>query len=172
MMCYDFMYDNGAGTPVAPISTITACCEWIKSKITNHARIVIGLNNYGYHGVTGGYSIIEDTYEQSSAYIGFSTAVRDTSSGEMMWERNGVSYNYSDATTLSAKLQAIEVASLSAVSIWHIGGKNPWPVQIVAATSPSISAPIDLLLVTFDAKYPGFSAWYQAHFDAQGQYHA
>ncbi len=178
-MCYDFMYDDGAGKPVASLSTIVACCAWMQHAITNAARIVIGLNSYGYHGVTGGYSITEDTYEHSAAYTGFSSAVRDVSSGEMMWEHNGVSYNYSDAHTISTKLQAVDAANLSAVSIWHIGGKNPWPIQVAAPiatpaapTSPSTSVPVDLLLATFDAKYPGFSAWYQAHFDGQGQYHA
>jgi len=170
VMCYDFMYDTGAGTPVAPISSIIACCQWIQSKITDHTRLVIGINSYGYHGAVGGYTITEDTYEESCAYAGFSTAVRDTGSSEMMWTKNGVAYIYSDPTTLATKIQAIESSGLSAVSIWHVGGKNPWPIQIAMPVSPSVSAPTDHLLAAFDTKYPGFSTWYQTHFDGKGNY--
>jgi len=125
VMAYDFMFDNGAGTPVASLADLTASCNWAMSKITNPARLVIGLNNYGYHGTTDGYSFTIDTYAQSQSLPGFGTATRNSSSGEMVWAQGGVSYNYSDQTTLDGKKTAVYATGLDQISVWHLGG-NLW----------------------------------------------
>lgn len=170
-MCYDLQYDDGAGTPVAPLSTITSCCQWMRARVTDHNRIVIGLNSYGYHGQAGSSVVIADTYQQSTKYPGFATATRDRSSGEMMWEDAGISYDYSDAITITGKVQAVVDTGLTNVSIWHLGG-NQW-INRQAITAP-MQTPAGTLadptLTAFNAAYPGFAPWYANHFDAQGNY--
>jgi Glycosyl hydrolases family 18 len=170
-MCYDLQDDTGAGTPVASLSTITGCCQWMLREVTDKSKIVIGLNSYGYHGIPGTYeNMPTDTYAQSAQYPGFATALRDASSGEMLWTHDGTVYDYSDTTTLTMKLNAVLATGLSTVSVWHLGGGNAWVTQEpFISTTPT--APSDMELVAFSARYPGFDSWYAAHFDAGGTYH-
>jgi hypothetical protein len=170
-MCYDLQDDTGAGTPVASLSTITGCCQWMLAKVTDRSKIVIGLNSYGYHGTPGTYeNMPTDTYAQSAQYPGFATALRDASSGEMLWTHDGTVYDYSDTTTLTMKLNAVLATGLSTVSVWHLGGGNAWVTQEpFISTTPT--APSDMELVAWSARYPGFDSWYDAHFDAGGAYH-
>lgn len=162
-MCYDFQYDNGAGTPVAPLSNITGCCNWMLSKIADASKIIIGLNSYGYHGKIGAYTAMSnDTYEQSSQYPGFASATRDSASGEMTWTNNGIFYDYSDSTTLDKKLQTVLATGLSNMSVWHLGGSNPWFSQDTSALSPTseTTRSSDAVLPAFHAAYPNFAQWY------------
>jgi len=170
-MCYDLQDDNGAGTPVAPLATITSCCQWMQARITDHNRIVIGLNSYGYHGQTGNDIVVADTYQQSTKYPGFSTATRDASSGEMMWKDAGISYDYSDTTTITGKVQAVVNAGLTNVSIWHLGGNQWLNSQTITAPmqTPALMTP-DPTLTAFNTAYPGFATWYASNFDTQGNY--
>jgi len=124
-MCYDLQSDNGAGTPIAPLLTLTACCQWTKSKITDVNRIVIGIPSYAYSGATGTYHVKKFPSRQASSLPGFSTAVRDPASGEMMWSQSGISYSYADSTTMDMRMQAILSQGLSNISVWSLGG-NPW----------------------------------------------
>lgn len=171
-MCYDLHYDNGAGTPVASLNDITGCCNWMLSKVSDHNKIVIGLNSYGYHGTPGTYTNMpNDTYEQSSQYPGFANATRDAASGEMMWHNGTTFYDYSDAATLDLKLKTVLATGLSTVSVWHLGG-NKWfsqgaPVQ----STPLTPLPSDAALSAIREAYPGLAGWYAAHFDSQGNYH-
>src|SRR5450755_255406 len=55
-MCYDLQYDNGAGTPVASFADITGCCNWMLREVSDHSKIIIGLNSYGYHGAPNTYT--------------------------------------------------------------------------------------------------------------------
>ncbi len=125
VMAYDYQYDHGAGFPVSPLTFITDVCNWMNCKIKKHNKIVIGINSYGYHGVTGGYNISIDTYTQSRNLPGFNTAVRDKSSGEMTWSQDGVSYFYCDSVSIDLKRKAIHKTGLNRISIWHLGG-NQW----------------------------------------------
>src|SRR5450755_431837 len=95
------------------------------AKVTPATRIIVGINSYGYVGVTGAYSATIHTYSQSQGDPGFATATRDTSSGEMMWATGGNSYDYSDATTLNGKQAAIYATGVVNISVWHLGG-NLW----------------------------------------------
>jgi spore germination protein YaaH len=125
VMGYDYMYDQGAGAPVAPLSWLSNICQWMLEKITDHNRIVVGLNSYGYHGNIGSYNITKDTYEQSTQLPGFSTATRDKSSSEMTWTNENVFYDYSDSTTLQDKLNIVQNLGITNISVWHLGG-NQW----------------------------------------------
>jgi len=147
-MAYDYQADQGAGNPVAPLAWITAICQWMTSRITDHGRIIIGLNSYGYHSQTGSYSVTQNTYEQSRSLPGFSSARRDTMSGEMMWALNGTSYDYSDSTTLDLKLQAVQSAGITAVSVWALPGNQWFTSQPVQPSQPSPS-PLPTPTLTF-----------------------
>lgn len=163
-MCYDFQDDAGVGTPIAPLANITDCCNWMRAKITDPSRIVIGLNSYGYTGVSGAYTATIQTYEQMKALPGFDSAVRDPSSGEMMWASAGKSYDYSDSTTLDLKRQAVLATGLATVSVWHLGG-NAWFSLHAAPAAPTG----DPLLAAFHAAYPAFAQWYASRFDQTGR---
>lgn len=67
IMVYDYQYDYGVGQPVAPESWITNVTKYAESKLPVE-KIVIGIPAYGYHGTLGSYSMIIDTYAQSSTY--------------------------------------------------------------------------------------------------------
>lgn len=168
VMAYDRQYDYGSGTPVAPLSWLTSVCNWMKSKVTDSTKIVIGLNSYGYHGATGGYHITIDTYAQSQNMPGFSTAKRDSASMEMMWTNAGISYNYSDSTTLDSKLQTVLSVGITNVSAWHLGGNLWFSKTVPAVPSQNPALPENPILAAFHAAYPGFDNWYSTHFDAQG----
>jgi spore germination protein YaaH len=125
VLAYDWQYDLGVGTPVAPFSREVEVTKEVEGKITDINKIVIGIPSYGYHGATGSSTIIEDTYAQSQKYPGFASATRDSSSGEMMWTDAGVSYDYADTQTLVAKRATIERLGIHYISVWSLGG-NPW----------------------------------------------
>jgi spore germination protein YaaH len=166
-MCYDLNFDNGTGTPVASLKNITDCCTWMKSKIADPNRIVIGLNSYGYAGLTNTpntpeYSATQKTYQQLAQIPGFSTAKRDPTSGELIWQQGDMSYDYSDSVTINGKIAAVLATGLTQVSIWSLGGGNPWPTIVQPIPDPVLNA--------FTTKYPGFASWYAANFDANGNY--
>jgi len=125
VMAYDSQDDQGAGTAVAPNAWVTDIIKWTKSKVTDLNRIVIGLPSYGYHGKTGGYSVTEDTLEQSEGFTGFATATRDPYSFEMHWDRAGISYFYQDTQGLNSKRTLIENEGILHTSVWVLGS-NPW----------------------------------------------
>jgi len=122
-LAYDWQYDFGAGTSISPTSRVNNVCDWMKGKITNIDRIVIGLPSYGYHGVTAGYTIIIDTKTESEAFTGYGTATRN-SDHEMNWTNGGSSYFYNDATGISSKRDIVEAKGIKFVSVWHLGGND------------------------------------------------
>jgi spore germination protein YaaH len=124
MLAYDYQYDYGAGEPVSPTTFVQACCDWMIAKVVNLNQIVIGMPSYGYHGLTGGYSITIDTYTESTAFTGFGTATRDADY-EMEWTNAGTSYVYQDTSGLNSKRTVIEAKGIRHISVWHLGG-NQW----------------------------------------------
>lgn len=168
-MCYDLQYDNGAGTPVSSLQNIRDCCSWVKARISDHNRIVVGIPNYAYSGTLGQYQVKKATYQEAKNYPGFSTATRDTASGEMIWTVENTAYDYSDSTTLNMKVQAILAEGISNISIWSLGGGGAWPTQL-SDIPPAPQPTQDQLLAAFTARYPGFDQWYQNHFDEEGHY--
>lgn len=124
VMAYDYQYDYGGGSSVAPVSWVEDICDWVKSKITDDTRIIMGMPSYGYHATTGGYSITIDTKTQSTALPGYGTATRNADH-EMNWVNGGTSYFYQDTTGMNSKRSVIEAKGITKVSVWHLGG-NDW----------------------------------------------
>lgn len=123
-LAYDWQYDFGVGTSISPTSRVENACDWMKSKITDNTRIVIGMPSYGYHGVTDSYTLTIDTKTQSSAFAGYDTATRNADH-EMNWEDGGNSYFYQDTTGMNSKRTIIENKGITNISVWHLGG-NDW----------------------------------------------
>lgn len=188
VMAYDAMYDSGASTPVAPLAWIRGVCQWMLAKVADHNRIVIGLNSYGYTGTTNASNDIEKvTYQQAMRLPGFTTAKRDASSGEFIWQVGNKSYDYSDSETINQKIAIVQSLGISAISIWHIGGNQyptmptnasvqpatPLPATPPMPTPPATETPQDALLNAFSQVvndvYPGFDEWYKANF-SEGKY--
>lgn len=160
VMAYDEQDDQGAGTPVSSLAWTNNICQWMLSKITDHSKIVVGIPSYGYSGKTGSYSVTKDTYQQSSQLPGFSTATRDPNSGEMTWALNGFSYDYSDATTLQLKLNVVQNAGISSVSVWHLGGNQwfpatqPTPSPVPQPTTPTLALTSDQIKAIYGILTP------------------
>ncbi|BCL82239.1 glycosyl hydrolase [Ktedonobacteria bacterium brp13] len=125
VMEYDWQYDFGIGTPVAPLARIQDVTREVIGKITDINKIVIGIPSYGYHGQIGGDTITIDTNAQSQTYAGYATAKRDPASAEMTFTSGGVFYDYADSQTLNTKRSLIEDLGIKNISVWHLGG-NQW----------------------------------------------
>jgi spore germination protein YaaH len=125
VMEYDWQYDSGVGTPVAPFAQEKEVTRAVIGEIKDINKIVIGIPSYGYHGRIGGDSITIDTYAQSQTYPGFTTAKRDKLSGEMMFTHAGIFYDYADSQTLNLKRSLIESLGIKNISVWSLGG-NQW----------------------------------------------
>lgn len=125
VMAYDWQYDFGVGTPVAPLAWEQEVAKEIMGKIPDSNKIVMGLPSYGYHGQQGGSTITIDTNTQSQTFPGYQTAKRDPSSAEMMFTHAGVFYDYADSQTLNTKRSLLENLGIQQISVWHLGG-NQW----------------------------------------------
>ena len=128
-MVYDHQYDTGVGTPIAPFAWMTQCINWVKARVPNTNKIVIGMPSYGYHGPVDTYDITIDTYDQSSVLPGFNTATRDPASGEMTWDyitTNTFSAWFQDSTSMNMKKALIVSLGIRNISVWHLGGGNKW----------------------------------------------
>jgi spore germination protein YaaH len=124
VMAYDYQYDYGAGSPVAPLSWLKAIVNYTASQYPKE-KLTIGLPSYGYQGPNGSYRITILTYDQIKLKKGFSTAKRDPLSGEMTWRSGSTVFFYQDAESLSQKLSAVSSLGITSVSVWHLGG-NLW----------------------------------------------
>lgn len=124
VMAYDYQYDYGGGESVAPKLWVDDICDWVKGKLSDDSRIVIGMPSYGYHATTGGFTIVIDTKTQSAARTAYGTATRNADY-EMEWANGGVSSIYQDTSGMNSKRTAIEAKGIQHVSVWHLGG-NDW----------------------------------------------
>ncbi|WP_131781014.1 glycosyl hydrolase family 18 protein [Legionella gresilensis] len=125
VMAYDYQYDYGVGTPIAPNTWVIDIINYVKDKVEDINKIVIGIPAYGYHGITGSYKIKLDTFEQSKSYPGFSLAVQDPSSFEYFWQHENTTYFIQTSDSLNRKKALIEAAGIKHISVWHLGG-NQW----------------------------------------------
>ena len=125
VMAYDYQFDTGAGNPVAPLAWIRDVVRWVVSRYPDKNRLTIGIPSYGYRGTTGTQRFTLLTHHELQREPGFEQATRDSSSGEMTWERNGISYFYQDSRSMALKREVIESLGIRSISVWHLGG-NPW----------------------------------------------
>ena len=125
VMAYDYQYDQGAGSPISPLTWITNIITWTKVHYKNQDRITIGIPSYGYRGIKGTQKITLLTYDQIKMQEGFATAVRDTSSYEMTWSNGNYVYFYQDRASILKKISTITASGIHSISVWHLGG-NLW----------------------------------------------
>ena len=124
VMAYDYQFDQGAGSPIAPNAWVVSVIQTAKQSIPLN-RLVIGIPSYAYSGTTGSFRITRQNYAQMESVPGFATASRDSSSYERIFQYDGKSYIYVDKTALDAKLLLIESYGIQNVSVWSLGG-NQW----------------------------------------------
>jgi spore germination protein YaaH len=138
IMAYDEEFDTlpgGRCLAITPYAWLKQVTSYAQSKVPDHSRLVIGLPSYGYHApdpcdlnnVTGNIQ-----FSDMRKSPGFSTdpaviaARRDPSSGEIRWVSGGVLYDYVDSASLTAKLKVLTGLGVTKVSVWSLGGGNPW----------------------------------------------
>lgn len=125
VMAYDYQFDHGAGSPVAPLDWIQRVGRWTLSKYPYPDRITMGIPSYGYRGVKGTHSVRILTYDQIAREPGFSKASRHRASQEMTWTSGSNVYFFQDAVSMREKLRVIRGLGIQSVSVWHLGG-NKW----------------------------------------------
>lgn len=125
VMAYDYQYDYGAGSPVAPIQWIKNVSAWTLTKFPHPDRLSIGIPSYGYRGMSGTQKIKLLTHAQITKEPGFSKAKRDVRSQEMTWKQGSNVYFYQDGESIRQKAKAAELSGIKSVSVWHLGG-NRW----------------------------------------------
>lgn len=138
IMAYDEEFDTAPGSrclPITPLNWLKQVTRYAQSKIPDPAKLVIALPSYGISApdpcdldaVTGNIQ-----YSDMKHSPGFSTdpatvaARRDASSGEIRWVSGGTLYDYVDSTALNAKLAVLTSLGVTKVSVWSLGGGNPW----------------------------------------------
>jgi len=125
IMAYDYQFDYGVGSPIAPNEWVRAIILHAKQTIPDTNRIVIGIPAYAYSGATGSYSIIRKTTNDFKSLKGFLTARVDEESHERIFTIGRTSYVYVDSAGLDAKRALVEAEGITNISIWSLGG-NAW----------------------------------------------
>jgi spore germination protein YaaH len=125
IMAYDYQYDHGAGSPIAPNVWVEDIIDWALARIDDPDRIVIGLPSYGYRGETDNFEIIRGARVDLTQNAGFENYTRDPDSYEKIWQDNGVSFVVIDSEALDAKRALIESRGIQHLSVWALGG-NEW----------------------------------------------
>ncbi|MEV6008098.1 glycosyl hydrolase family 18 protein [Streptomyces sp. NPDC051976] len=138
IMAYDNEFDTATGDrcePITPYGWLQQVTRYAQSKVPDPSRLVIGLPSYGFSApdpcdtdaITGNIQ-----FSDMRRSPGFSTdpatvkARRDASSGEIRWTSGGTLYDYVDSVSLDAKLAVLSKLGVTKVSVWSLGGGNPW----------------------------------------------
>jgi len=124
VLAYDKQWDDGGGTSLAPDAWTVNVVNWVKGKITDDNRIVVGIPAHAYYATTGGFDIVYQTHDQMKARTGYSTATRNADS-EMLFVSGGVSNIYNDIVSINQQRALVESLGIVNVSVWHLGG-NDW----------------------------------------------
>ncbi|MEV0186039.1 glycosyl hydrolase family 18 protein [Streptomyces sp. NPDC050625] len=138
IMAYDEQYDTPDGArclPITPYDWLATVTNYAKSKVPDTSRLVMALPSYGYsapdpcdlNSVNG--NIQFSAMKQSPGFSSDPATVerrRDPSSGEIRWTSGGVLYDYVDSTAMDRKLAVLADLGITKVSVWSLGGGNPW----------------------------------------------
>lgn len=138
-LAYDWDFDYGAGTAIAPTTRVRNVCLWTRGKISDINRIIMGMPSYGYYGTTGGFTITNITKADAALRTGY-PGTRDSGSEEMMFASGGVSTVYNDQTGMNTKREIIEDEGIKYISVWHLGD-NDWfsgKAEITVAIPPNL----------------------------------
>ncbi len=125
IMAYDYQFDHGAGSPIAPLDWMEKVLQRTVSKFPYVERLSVGIPSYGYEGILGSSQVTLLTYDQAKEKPGFETATRENLSGEMTWESGNTVYFYQDGESMNRKRTIAEKFGIFSVSVWHLGG-NKW----------------------------------------------
>jgi spore germination protein YaaH len=137
IMAYDEEYDTGKGKaclPVAPYDWLKKVTAYAKGKVAA-AKLIMALPSYGYSApdpcdtgaVTG--NIHFNAMKKKPGFSADPATVesrRDPSSGEIRWTSGGTLYDYVDQTAMDRKLALLVSLGVTRVSVWTLGGGNPW----------------------------------------------
>jgi spore germination protein YaaH len=123
VMAYDYQYDEGKGTFVAPNNWVKQIYEYVAEQVDEH-KLTIGIPSYGYHTDDKG-RILLDTAEQSKRLPGNSSAKFSEDAFEYYWEFDSQFYTTQRKEGLSKKVSFVTKLGAKSISIWHLGG-NPW----------------------------------------------
>lgn len=124
IMAYDYQFDFGAGSPIAPNEWVGAVVKRAQQSIPT-SRLTIGIPSYGYSGTTGSHTVRRVHQNVLSSLPGFKTAPLDSDSFERIWTSGRTSYVYVDSEGLTKKRAFLERLGVTSISVWALGG-NPW----------------------------------------------
>jgi hypothetical protein len=151
MMAYDDEYQSPVGSSCLAFSPYS----WMRSLITGalaeipaaqQSRFVAGLPAEAYSAtgqcqdITGNLAFSDmqkaPGYSSDPAVI---ASRRDPGSGEIRWSSGGTFYDYVDQTALDSKLALVESLGVDTVSVWTLGGGNPWFSRSIGTSTPYVS---------------------------------
>jgi hypothetical protein len=135
-------YDDEFGWPPSSVCRAITPLSWLRSDITTalsqipraeRGQLVVGLPSYGYVASDKCQDITSNmSFDQMKREPGFSAkpsviaARRDPGSGEIRWRSHGRFFDYTDQQAMDAKLAVVEKLGIRNVSVWVLGGNNPW----------------------------------------------
>jgi glycosyl hydrolase family 18 (putative chitinase) len=135
-------YDDEFGWPARATCVAITPLRWLRSVVTGaldqlrpaqRGRLVVGLPSYGYVAADRCQDITSNvSFAQMRREPGFSSAAsviarrRDAGSDEIRWRAHGKFFDYVDQHALDAKLAVVRSLGVRDVSVWVLGGGNPW----------------------------------------------
>ncbi|MEV5504881.1 glycosyl hydrolase family 18 protein [Streptomyces orinoci] len=120
---------------IAPDDWVRDAVRYARSQVPDPERLVIGLPSYGVSAPDPcDPKRVQDSqpltvtrrrpgYSEDPEVI---RRRRDPGSGEVRWVDQGTLYDYADQTTMDARLALLTRLGVRHVSVWVLGGGNPW----------------------------------------------
>jgi spore germination protein YaaH len=141
IMTYDYHWRGGGAGPVAPLYWVNSVAEYAKS-VVDPAKVVIGVQFYGYDWVAGGGDAKAYTWVDFKSIIdtyGPEVNLVETDSSGRPVQENKISYStrqgrhtayFATSRSLEAKLELVQRVDLAGIAIWRLGGEDPqnWDV--------------------------------------------
>jgi Glycosyl hydrolases family 18 len=135
-------YDDEFGWPPSTTCKAITPLKWLRSVVTSalgeiprtqRNRLVVGLPSYGYVASDRCQDITSNmSFDQMRREPGFSSkpsviaSRRGSGSLEIRWSSHGKFFDYVDQKSMDAKLAVVEKLGIRNVSVWVLGGDNPW----------------------------------------------